>query len=176
MLGIGLVLAGFSGWQFAYGHNLGSQWRALYPSAVPVRVGVAAPELRLQGLSGQDASLAEWRGQVVLVNLWATWCPPCKAEMPTLQAFYAAHRGAGFTVIAINDGEAPDIVQRYVIEQALTFPVWLDPKYHATESAFRTSNLPKSYVIDRVGIVRLSWVGAVDGSTLDRYVAPIIQE
>ena len=114
--------------------------------------------------------------QVVLVNLWATWCPPCKAEMPAYQEFYDEHGATGLTVIAINDGEAPGVVRRFVDDRRLTFPVWLDPKYAATEVAFRTANLPTSYVIDRSGVVRLMWIGAIDKPTLDEYVSPLIEE
>ena len=77
-------------------------------SAVPVRVEFVAPQLSLGDLHEViTAALTDFRGQVVLVNLWATWCPPCKSEMPVYQEFFDAHREAGFAVVAINDGEAP---------------------------------------------------------------------
>jgi thiol-disulfide isomerase/thioredoxin len=128
----------------------------------------------LNDAQGVARSLADYHGQVVLVNLWATWCPPCKEEMPTLQAFYDKYREDGFVIIAINDGDpAPDVLQ-FVEDYQLTFPVWLDPTYTATEEAFHTLNLPASFVIDRQGIIQLTWVGGISYSALEEYVAPLI--
>ena len=72
---------------------------------MPYPVEYAAPELSLQNINGKTESLAEYRGKVVLVNNWATWCPPCKAEMPTLVAYHNEHTADGFTVIAIEAGK-----------------------------------------------------------------------
>lgn len=143
-------------------------------SAVPAQVNYAAPELSLTDLQGTSHSLADYRGQVVLVNLWATWCPPCKEEMPILEAYYNKYVDQGFKIIAINDGDPRTDVQQFVQDYQLTFPVWLDPTYIATEQAFKTLNLPSSYVIDREGTVRLMWVGGVNRKTLDQHVTPLI--
>jgi cytochrome c biogenesis protein CcmG/thiol:disulfide interchange protein DsbE len=113
---------------------------------------------------------------VVLVNLWATWCPPCKEEMPTLQSFYNKYKDRGFVVIAINDGDPTEDVLQFVQEYQLTFPVWLDPTYVATEQAFKTLNLPSSFVIDREGTIQLRWVGGISRRMLDQYVTPLITE
>jgi len=145
-------------------------------SAVPVRVNYPAPELSLTDVQGNLSSLNDYRGQVVLVNLWATWCPPCKEEMPALEAFYHKYQKDGFTVVAINDGDpTPDVIQ-FVEDYGLTFPVWLDPEYIATEQAFKTLNLPSSFVIDREGTIVLSWVGGIDRKALEKYVSPVIKE
>lgn len=145
-------------------------------TAVPVKVSYAAPDLELIDTNGNPASLAGYRGQVVLVNLWATWCPPCKAEMPALESYYRTHLEDGFVIVAINDGDpTPDVVQ-FVQDYKLTFPVWLDPTYIATEQAFKTLNLPSSFVIDRQGTVVLSWVGGTNLKTLEKYVTPVIED
>lgn len=145
-------------------------------AAIPVKVNFAAPEVRLTDIHGASTSLADFRGQVVLVNLWATWCPPCKAEMPELETFYRKHKDSGFVIVAINDGDPTPDVQQFVKEFDLSFPVWLDPTYFATEKAFKTMNLPTSYVIDRDGTVVLSWVGGINSRNLEKYVAPMIEE
>jgi cytochrome c biogenesis protein CcmG/thiol:disulfide interchange protein DsbE len=145
-------------------------------STVPVPTDFAAPELTLTDLQGATRSLADYRGQVVLVNLWATWCPPCKEEMPAFQAFYNKHADRGFVIIAINDGDPTSDVLQFVKDYELTFPVWLDPTYIATEQAFKTLNLPSSFVIDRNGTVRLMWVGGISRKMLDKHVTPIIME
>lgn len=145
-------------------------------STVPARVNYSAPELTLMDTQGVARSLRDYRGQVVLVNLWATWCPPCKEEMPTLQSFYNKHQDKGFVVIAINDGDPVEDVLQFVQEYRLTFPVWLDPTYVATEQAFKTLSLPSSFVIDREGTIQLQWVGGISRRMLDQHVAPLIME
>jgi peroxiredoxin len=96
--------------------------------------------------------------------------------MPDLQAFYEKHKDKGFVIIAINDGDPePDVLQ-FVSDYRLTFPVWLDPTYIATEKAFKTLNLPSSFVIDRQGTVRLRWVGGISRRMLDNHVTPLILE
>jgi thiol-disulfide isomerase/thioredoxin len=117
-----------------------------------------------------------FRGQVVLVNLWATWCPPCKKEMPALETFYRKHVDDGFAIVAVNDGDPTSDVVQFVKDYGLTFPVWLDPTYIATEKAFKTLNLPSSFVINRDGQIVLSWVGGVNLRTLEEYVTPIIED
>jgi cytochrome c biogenesis protein CcmG, thiol:disulfide interchange protein DsbE len=146
------------------------------PLTVPVKVNFPAPELTLMDTQGFSRSLADYRGQVVLVNLWATWCPPCKEEMPALQSFYGKYRQQGFVVIAINDGDPTADVLQFVKDYQLTFPVWLDPTYIATEKAFKTLSLPSSFVIDRTGTIQLQWVGGISLSMLEQHVSPLIAE
>jgi thiol-disulfide isomerase/thioredoxin len=145
-------------------------------SAIPVKVNYPAPELSLTDLGGNPTALTDYRGKVVLVNLWATWCPPCKEEMPALENFYRKHADEGFAIVAINDGDPTNDVIKFVKDYGLTFPVWLDPTYSATEKAFKTLNLPSSFVIDRNGQIVLSWVGGVNLRTLEKYLTPIIED
>jgi peroxiredoxin len=171
LLGLGAILIATSAYFF---------WKdvSLQPevSTVPVKVSFPAPELTLTDIQGTPRSLVDYRGQVVLVNLWATWCPPCKEEMPALQSFYNKYRDQGFVVIAVNDGDPTADVQQFAKDFQLTFPVWLDPTYIATEQAFKTLNLPSSFVVDRAGTIQLQWVGGVTLKTLEKYVSPLIME
>lgn len=144
-------------------------------SAVPAKMDYPAPSLTLSDLQGVERSLSDYRGQVLLVNMWATWCPPCREEMPTLEAFYQAYSDQGFVIIGLNDGDAAIEVLDFVSQYGLTFPIWLDPTY-ISESAFNTMNLPSSFVIDRQGQVRLQWVGMINRAALEKYVVPIIKE
>ena len=174
LLGLGLILIAAS--VLLFKRNAGAQTIPTDLSAVPAKANFPAPEVTLTDTRGESHSLRDYRGQVVLINLWATWCPPCKAEMPTLQAFYDKYREEGFTIIAINDGDPIEDVLQFEKDYQLSFPIWLDPKYYATEQAFKTMNLPSSFVIDRAGTVRLMWVGAISRKMLDEYVIPIIKE
>jgi peroxiredoxin len=144
-------------------------------STIPVEVNYPAPELELENVNGGFESLSDFRDQVVLVNNWATWCPPCKAELPTLVAFYNAHAEQGFTIIGIEAGEAAEAVAGFAREYRISYPVWLDPNNRAL-AAFRNQNLPNSYVIDRKGTVRLAWTGEINRDTLEKYVTPLIAE
>lgn len=171
LLGLGLTLIAASGYFIL--QDVSAQPDL---STVPVQVNFPSPELTLTDIQGVTRSLSDYQGQVVLVNLWATWCPPCKAEMPTLQAYHDRYSDKGFTVIAINDGDPTTDVIQFVKDYQLTFPVWLDPTYIATEQAFKTLNLPSSFVIDHSGTVRLSWVGEINYKMLEQYVTPIIKE
>ena len=171
LLGLGLALIAASAYLITKDSAAQNDF-----STVPVEVNFPAPEVTLADTRDVTRSLSDYRGQVVLVNLWATWCPPCKEEMPTLQAFYDRHHENGFTVIAINDGDPMADVLQFEKDYRLGFPVWLDPEYYATEQAFKTMNLPSSFVVDREGIVRLMWVGGISRKMLDQYVVPIIME
>jgi thiol-disulfide isomerase/thioredoxin len=110
-----------------------------------------------------------------LVNNWATWCPPCKAEMPTLETYFKKHNDQGFTIVAIEAGSPPEDVSRFASDYGLTFPVWPDPDERAMD-AFRTDTLPSSYVVDRSGTVRLAWMGAISDEMLEKYVTPLLEE
>ena len=145
-------------------------------STVPIKVNYRAPELTLTDTQGITHSLSDYRGQVVLINLWATWCIPCKEEMPALQTFYTKNKDNGFVVIAINDGDSTPNVLQFAKDYDLTFPIWLDPTYIATEQSFMTMNLPSSFVIGRDGTVQLMWVGGISRALLEKQVTPLITE
>lgn len=144
-------------------------------SALPVTVDYPAPEVRITDLNNNPVALSDFKGQVVLYNAWATWCPPCKEEMPTLNAYYLAHKKDGFVVVAIEDGEPLAEVAEFVKTFGLSFPVWPDLKWVAT-TAFKTDVLPSSFVIDRNGQVRLEWKGPISRDVLEKYVTPVIRQ
>ncbi len=138
-------------------------------------VNYPAPELSLQNVTGKQESLSDYRDKVVLVNNWATWCPPCKAEIPTLEAYYKEHNADGFVVIGIEAGEAQKDVLEFVRASNITYPIWIDLE-NASLKAFNSSGLPNSYVIDRKGAVRFAWVGEINRNVLEKYVTPLIAE
>jgi cytochrome c biogenesis protein CcmG, thiol:disulfide interchange protein DsbE len=144
-------------------------------SVVPIKVNFSAPELSLQNINGKTQSLSDFAGNVVLVNNWATWCPPCKAEMPTLAAYYNEHNPEGFTIVAIEAGEPLESVAQFAGDHNLKFAVWLDPD-GASLKAFGNGNLPNSYVIDRTGTVRYAWTGEISRAMLEKYVTPLLAE
>jgi peroxiredoxin len=106
-------------------------------------------DFTLNDLSGKPWHLADLRGKVVLVNFWATWCPPCRKELPSLEAFSARFAGQGFVVIGISDEDAAK-VEPFVHKQAISYPILLDPG-RVVNQAFAIQGIPKSFVYDRSG-------------------------
>jgi peroxiredoxin len=107
------------------------------------------PEFTLKDLSGKTWNFADLRGKVVLVNFWATWCPPCRKEMPDLDALYRRFESKGFVVLGISDEEAAK-VEPFVHERKVSFPVLLDPG-RKVNGMFVVEGIPKSFVYDRQG-------------------------
>ncbi len=129
------------------------------PPASP-REGFAAPDFTLELLGGGTVTLSELRGQAVMVNLWASWCPPCRAEMPAIERAYQDLKDDGLLVVAVNttyqDSEAA--AAGFVAEFGLTFPVALD-RNGAVSNRYQLRGLPSTYFIDRQGIIRSVVVG-----------------
>lgn len=145
------------------------------PASIPGEMNYPAPELTLIDMQDQTVSLADYRGQWVLVNNWATWCPPCRAEMPELNAYYEAHKDEGFILIGVSSGDTKAQITEFIQEYGLNFPMWQDPT-SASLRAFRMEYLPSSFVIDPSGTVRLAWTGAVSLETLEQYVTPLLKD
>lgn len=145
------------------------------PIFPPARIDKPAPALTLEALDGSQVSLQDFEGKVVLVNNWATWCPPCRAEMPELNSYYQEHVDQGFLVVAIEAGSPQENVQSFVDSTGINFPVLLDPKTESLKG-FQNASLPNSFVIDREGQLRLTWTGAINEATLEEHVNPLLEE
>lgn len=145
------------------------------PASIPGEMNYPAPSLELTDMQDQVVSLADYKGQWLLVNNWATWCPPCRAEMPEMNAYYEAHKDEGFVLIGISSGDTKTQIDDFIQEYGLSFPMWQDPT-SASLRAFRMDYLPSSFVIDPSGTVRLAWTGAVSLATLETYVTPLLSD
>ena len=121
-------------------------------SRVPA-VGTAAEDFRLVDLEGKSQSLSQYRGKVVLVNFWATWCKPCTTEMPAMQATYDKLRDKGFVVLAINELEDDAKVREHIKQYGHTFPVLMD-RDNKVANQFGVFGLPVSVFIDEKGVVQ----------------------
>jgi cytochrome c biogenesis protein CcmG, thiol:disulfide interchange protein DsbE len=118
------------------------------------QAGFPAPDFTLQTTTGETYTLSELKGKAVLVNLWATWCPPCRAEMPAIQNIYEEYKDQGLIVLAVNmtAQDNPLNIAPFVTEYELTFPILLDETGEIS-AAYQLRSLPSSYFIDREGII-----------------------
>ena len=133
--------------------------RSFGPGGVPA--GEPAPVFALKDLDGNEINLADQRGKVVLVNFWATWCPPCLKELPHIQRFHEQYRDKGLVVLAISTDRAKEKVRPFVEKHAYTFPVlFADEK---VASAYKVRGIPVVYLIDREGAVQVHQVGYSPG-------------
>ena len=178
LLVVGVLLLGLAVASFIYlpqAQQQVAQQQQQGGPLVPVAASGPAKDIALTDLNGKPVKFSDYKGQVILYNAWATWCPPCKEEMPVLNAYYNDHKADGFVVLAVEDGEPLAEVANYVKSTGLNFPVWPDPQYLASDG-YGIKNLPTTYVIGRDFTLRLTWTGAVTRDTLERYVTPLLQE
>ncbi len=170
LIGVGLIILGLIGAGVLTSGSL-----TINNSVVPSVVNFPAPELILNDLNGNKINISDFRQEIVLINNWATWCPPCKAEMPTLLKYYKAHSDQGFMLIGIEAGDPLENVVKFVNEYGLTFPILLDPTSKSL-IAFHNDSLPSSYVIDHDGTVILAWTGPTSMAMLEKYITPLLEQ
>ncbi len=137
--------------------------------AMEPSVGALAPKFRLQDIHGSKIDLDDFRGSVVLLNFWATWCGPCRLEMPLLEDHYRDYGGEDFTILAVNLGESLNDVGAFVDEFGLTFPVLLDPMGEVSK-LYRVIGYPSSVVIDPEGRIAKIHVGILSETQLGEYL------
>ena len=119
-----------------------------------------APELKFKDLVGRMHDLAELRGKVVLINFWATWCPPCRREMPSMERLAQALKGEPFVALAVDVGEDADTIEAFTsqLDTTLTFPILLDTRGHSMK-AWKVAGLPTTFLVDKQGRIVASAIG-----------------
>jgi len=124
------------------------------------QAGFLAPDFTLNTLDGETVTLSDLRGQVILLNIWASWCPPCRAEMPAMQRVWEEYQARGVVVLAVNSTvqDTPADAQAFVTENGLTFPIPLDTSGEVTR-LYRVSSLPTSFFIGADGVIREVVIG-----------------
>lgn len=126
--------------------------------AQALKPGDAAPELSLATLDGKPISLAALRGKVVLIDFWASWCAPCKEEMPFLEGLYKRMRSRGLVVMGVSVDSERDNAKDFIAKMKVSFPIVHDGK-HAIADRFKPPRMPTSYLLDRQGKVRFVYEG-----------------
>ncbi len=152
---------------------IGTAW-VMRDNFRPVGPGVEAPDFAYENLEGQPVRLSDLRGEVVLINLWATWCTPCLTEMPSMQRLYEELDGEPFEILAVNvDAELgmPDWAGRpggdvaaFVEELGLTFPILRNPSGDI-QGAYQTTGLPESFLVGPDGVIRRKVAGPTEWDT-----------
>jgi peroxiredoxin len=146
------------------GIGLGSASYFMKDQLFPVTLGSKAPDFRAKELVGnQYKTLADYKGQVVVLNVWATYCGPCQAELPSFQRLYRDYgpKGLKLVAVSVDDYVTEDSIRKYVNNFGLTFEILHDPT-HAIERAYQTTGYPETFVIGREGTIRKWVIGAED--------------
>lgn len=146
------ILISGAGWIYLSRAEVGSQSPANPPVA---KQGFPAPDFDLVDANGKSRRLSELRGRPVIVNVWASWCPPCRAEMPALQRLYQDFQPRGLEILAVNSTsqDTPEAAQAFVAQQGLTFPVLFDQQGEV-KRLYHVDALPSTYFIDAQGIIQ----------------------
>lgn len=148
--------------------NLSIETRDPNEVTVGLQVGQQAPDFTLTTLDGQTVTLSELRGKIVLLNFWATWCPPCRIEMPEFEDV-ANTRSDEIVIVAVNLMEGPELVQPFVDELGLTFTIAMDPNGDVNQR-YQVTGYPTSYIIDAEGMVSIVHVGPTFAAQIDEWI------
>ncbi len=151
---------------------------ALVPTGMDVgaEAGALAPDFLLETLDGGELRLSDLRGKAVVLNFWATWCRPCRREIPQLVAVHDEFRDGGLVVVAVNVQEAKGTIRRYADDFGMEFPIPIDRRGDVAQEYRAAPPLPKTYFIDRDGVVRSVYVGPLLEKVRDIDVAAPIEE
>ncbi len=134
-------------------------------------LGSLAPDFELENLDGETVRLSDFRGQPVLINFWATWCGPCRVEMPDIQARHEKY-APDLVILAVDFDEPKETVQFFVDELELTFPILLDPG-GKIQQLYLVRGYPSSYFVDREGLIQVVQIGVMTGNQLDEFLAEV---
>lgn len=140
-------------------------------SRLAPEVGSPAPDFQLDTLSGETVRLSDFRGKTVLLNFWATWCAPCRLEMPAIESRFEEHK-SDLAVLGINFDEPASDVQAFAQELGLTFTILLDPGGEV-QKLYKIRGYPSTYILDADGVVRIQHIGVMTGDQLDGYLSQL---
>ncbi|MFQ5856778.1 MAG: TlpA family protein disulfide reductase [Anaerolineae bacterium] len=137
-------------------------------------VGDVAPDFTLKNLEGEKISLSDFEGQPVLINFWATWCAPCRIEMPAIENMYQKYKDDGFVVLAADVEESITVVRSFVDSMGLTFPILLDYKGDIARRDYRIRGYPTSYFVGRDGKIVAAHRGMMSEQVMRRYMEQVL--
>lgn len=171
-----IVLITLIGWGLLNIRGEGVEESTLVDSEIGLNKGNIAPDFELESLDGEVLRLSDFRGKKVIINLWATWCPPCRAEMPHMQDFYQDYKDKGVIILAVNlskEERNSNAVRPFVEDEfKLTFPVLLDKKGEIG-TLYRAVSIPTTYFIDTKGKVQNKAIGPMSYEMLETTINSI---
>jgi peroxiredoxin len=133
----------------------------------PPEIGSLAPDFIFPDLNDSERKLSDYRGKVVFINIWATWCPPCIYEMPSMQRLYDQLKGEDFEILAISiDALGKQVVEPFIQKYHLTFPILLDPT-GKIKKLYATTGVPESFIVDKNGVLVLKVIGPQEWDSED---------
>lgn len=141
----------------------------------PAKIGQPIADFTVTDIHGVAHKMSDYKGRPVLINAWATWCPPCRAEMPDLHDFYLAHQAEGFELLAINSGETQPIVASFIQQMGFTFPALVDPS-KTVLNGLGVSGLPTSILVGRDGTVKYIHVGGLSPEMIATQLTPLVTQ
>lgn len=140
---------------------------AMKDQLFPIEAGSTAPDFHAKELGSSGVkSLADYKGQVVILNIWATYCIPCREELPSLEKLYQDYgpKGLKLVAVSVDEGVSEDSIRAFAKNYGATFEILHDPT-HTVEDAYQATGYPETFVIGREGTIRKKWIGAADWSS-----------
>lgn len=168
------------------GVDPGGQRYALFniglPGGTTVSVGDEAPDFQLLSLEGRRVALSDLRGEGVVLNFWATWCPPCRREMPLLESAWQEYRSKGVVIVGVDVGESQDTVRPFVGSMGLSYPIWTNAEPGSGEfddtndllNRFGGVGLPTTVFIDADGVIRKVYIGELSRGLLAKWLPKLV--
>ncbi|PIQ95319.1 MAG: thiol-disulfide oxidoreductase [Nitrospinae bacterium CG11_big_fil_rev_8_21_14_0_20_56_8] len=133
-----------------------------------------APQFELPSLKGGTIRLSDYRGKILFINFWATWCTTCEVEMPSMEKLYQRFKDFDFEMLAISVDKESSLIEPYLAKHNLTFPVLLDPESVVAKKIYKTTGVPETFIVDRNGIIRYKAIGPDNWAT-DKFMEAFAQ-
>jgi thiol-disulfide isomerase/thioredoxin len=173
-----LALAVLLGFSVLFSPALAGSALAAMPAPVGVKAGQAAPEFTLKDLNGHPVTLSQFKGKVVVLNFWATWCPPCRAEMPSMERLNEVYGGKDFVLLAVNvEEDGKENVQAFLEKNPHHFTILLDSNLKV-QDLYGVYQFPETFIINKKGDVVERVIGAMDWSSVEvlKYFSTLLNE
>lgn len=143
---------------------------------VVLQTGQPAPDFTLNTVDGNTVKLSDYKGKVVMVNFWASWCEPCRQEMPDIEKAYVTYKDQGFVVLGVNINEKNVPIQGFVNQYGLTFPILMDHDSKVAVDLYRVKPIPTSFFVDRDGILRQTAEMPMSLTNIENILGSLLEE
>jgi peroxiredoxin len=168
LVGAGLAIIIYFGLDLIKNNNEGGDELLGVSLPESAAVGSVAPDFELENLANETVKLSEMQGKIVVINFWATWCEPCKVEMPFFEKLFSRSQ-SNLAILAVNFDEPSQEVEKFVDEYQLSFPVLLDPGGNVQE-LYRVRGYPTTFVVDEAGVIQFHHIGLITEGQLEHYL------